>query len=113
MFSGFVWGDNGSFDAHFKVVPTGGGAPLYELTLPAGAGPFRWAPGDKAIQYALVRGTAANIWEVPLTGGPPRQVTSFDSLAIGDFGWSGDGKTLAVARGTSGSDVIVMTNFEK
>jgi hypothetical protein len=49
---------------------------------------------------------------MPLTGGEPRQMTSFDSLVIGDFDWSSDGKTLAVARGTAGSDVVVMTNFQ-
>jgi hypothetical protein len=49
---------------------------------------------------------------MPLAGGTPRQVTSFDSLIIGSFAWSRDGKTLAVTRGTSGSDVIVMSNFE-
>ena len=113
MIGGFVWPSDGSAAALFTVVPTAGGAPLYQLTLPAGVGPLRWAPGDKAIQYATNRGGASNVWETPLAGGTPRQVTSFDSLVIGDFAWSHDGKTLALARGTSGSDVIVMTNFEK
>jgi hypothetical protein len=31
---------------------------------------------------------------------------------MNDFAWSRDGKTLAVTRGTSGSDVIVISNFE-
>jgi Tol biopolymer transport system component len=82
------------------------------LKIPAGAGPIKWAPGDKALQYGLVRRGASNIWEMPLTGGDARQITSFDSLVIGDFDWSRDGKTLALTRGTAGSDVVVMTNFQ-
>ena len=112
MIGAFVWPEGGSTAPFFTVVPTAGGAPRYQLKLPAGAGGIQFAPGDKAIQYILARGASANIWEMPLTGGTPRQVTSFDSLTIGSFAWSRDGKMLAVTRGTSGSDVVVMTNFE-
>jgi protein kinase-like protein len=79
-------------------------------------GGFVWpSDGSAAALFTVVPtgGGASNVWEAPLAGGTPRQVTSFDSLMIGDFAWSRDGKTLAIARGTSGSDVIVMTNFEK
>ena len=112
MIGAFVWPEDGSAAPFFTVVPTAGGTPLYRLKLPAGAGGIKFAPGDKAIQYVLARGASANVWEMPLTGGTPRQVTSFDSLIIGSFAWSRDGKTLAVTRGTSGSDVIVMSHFE-
>ena len=108
-----VWPEDGSQAPTFTVVPTAGGSPLYRLQLPAGAGGFKFAPKDKAIQYVIARGGSANIWEMPLTGGTPRQVTSFDSLIMNDFAWSRDGQMLAVTRGTSGSDVVVMTNFEK
>ena len=39
-------------------------------------------------------------------------IEGVDGLTMNDFTWSRDGKTLAVTRGTDGSDVIVMTNFE-
>jgi dipeptidyl aminopeptidase/acylaminoacyl peptidase len=112
MIGAFVWPPGGSTAPFFTVVPTAGGEPLYRLKLPAGAAAIKFAPGDKAVQYVMARGGSANIWEMPLTGGTPRQVTSFDSLTMNDFAWSRDGKTLAVTRGTSGSDVIVISNFE-
>jgi eukaryotic-like serine/threonine-protein kinase len=112
MIGAFVWPEDGSTAPFFTVVATTGGEPLYRVKIPAGAGPIKWAPGDKALQYGLVRRGASNIWEMPLTGGDARQITSFDSLVIGDFDWSRDGKTLALTRGTAGSDVVVMTNFQ-
>ena len=41
-----------------------------------------------------------NIWEQPLNGGPPRQLTNFPSGRIFDFNfnWSRDGKRLLMAR---------------
>jgi Tol biopolymer transport system component len=112
MIGAAVWPEDPAAAPLFTIVPTAGGPPLFRFKLPAGAGPIKWAPGDKGVRYALTRGGAGNIWEMPLNGGEPRQITSFDSLVVGDFEWSPDGKTLAVVRGTLGSDVVVMTNFE-
>jgi len=59
----------------------------------------------------VIRRGAANIWDQPLTGEPPRQVTSFVDQQIAGFDWSHDGKHLAVVRGTMGRDIVLMTNF--
>ena len=59
------------------------------------------------------RGGAVNVWEQPLTGGPPRQVTSFRMIARSDgFAWSPGGKQLAVIRGRVAIDIVLMSDFK-
>jgi Tol biopolymer transport system component len=93
------------------IAPATGGPIRYTLKIPATASDPRWSPDGKSLQFLLVRGGAANIWEQPLTGGPPRQVTSFKDRQIGVFAWSRDGKQLAVLRGLNAFDIVLMSNF--
>ncbi len=93
------------------VVPFGGGSPLYRFDVPMGAFEIRWAPDGKALDYHLTRAGASNIWRQALSGGPPRQITNFKSDRIFSFDWSRDGKQLALARGSTSSDVILISNF--
>ena len=94
-----------------KVIPSDGGADLYKFDWPASASAPRWAPAGDAVEYALTRNGVANIWQQRLTGGPPKQVTHFDSGEIFDFEWSHDGRQLTLTRGSESSDVILMSNF--
>ena len=64
----------------------------------------------KALDY-LLTGGASNIWRQALAGGPPKQITNFKSDLIFSFDWSRDGKQLALARGATSSDVILISNF--
>jgi Tol biopolymer transport system component len=59
----------------------------------------------------LIRRGASNIWDQPIAGGPPRQITSYVDRDITHFDWSPDGKHVAVVRGTRGLDIVLMTNF--
>jgi len=93
------------------VVPSGGGSPVYRFDVPMGATQIRWAPDGKALDYLLTRGGASNIWRQALAGGPPKQITNFKSDLIFSFDWSRDGKQLALARGATSSDVILISNF--
>jgi serine/threonine protein kinase/Tol biopolymer transport system component len=94
------------------VVPFAGGSSLYRFDLPTGRGQSRWAPDGKALDYLLTRAGATNIWRQPLAGGPPKQITNFKSDLIFFFDWSRDGKQLALARGTTSSDVVLISNFQ-
>ena len=94
-----------------KVIPSDGGAVLYKFDWPASASAARWAPAGDAVEYALTRNGVSNIWQQRLTGGPPKQVTHFDSSEIFDFEWSRDGRQLALTRGSESRDVILMSNF--
>jgi len=71
----------------------------------------RWEPRGDAIDYILTRNGVSNIWQQGLTGGPPKQVTHFESGEIFDFEWSRDGKQLALTRGSESSDVILIRDF--
>jgi Tol biopolymer transport system component len=44
----------------------------------------------------LTRNGVSNIWQQKLTGGPPKQITNFESGQIFDFDWSRDGRQLAL-----------------
>jgi Tol biopolymer transport system component/predicted Ser/Thr protein kinase len=95
----------------FAVIPAGGGAPTHVFQSPNNPRGFRWSPGGEGLQFLLTRNGATNVWEQPLAGGPPRQVTNFTSGLIFDFSWSRDGKQLFLAKGETMSDVILMSNF--
>ena len=69
----------------------------------------RWGPDGRAITYTVNDGSAGNIWSQSIDGGPPRQLTNFQSERIFWFDWSRDGKQLALARGVTVSDVVMIS----
>ena len=93
------------------VVAASGGSPVNVFTRPSGTFGLRWAPDQKGIQYLLTRNGATNVWEQPLAGGAPHQVTNFTSGRIFDFSWTRDGKQLLLAKGEDTSDVVLISNF--
>jgi Tol biopolymer transport system component len=93
------------------VIPAEGGAPTGVFVRPIGASKLHWSPDQKSLQYLLTRRGATNVWEQPLAGGAPRQVTNFTSGQIFDFAWSRDGKQLLLAEGEETSDVVLLSNF--
>jgi len=97
--------------SQMKVIPFGGGTPIYQFDWPAAAGGPHWAPDGKAVEYVLTQEGVSNIWEQQLRGGPPKQITNFKSGLIFAFDWSWDGKQLALTRGSENSDVILISNF--
>jgi Tol biopolymer transport system component len=94
------------------VASATGGPLLFTVAPPIGAAGLRWAPSGKAIQYLLTRKGATNLWEQPLSGGEPRQLTNFPSGRLFDFTWTRDGKQLLLAKGNQTSDVILIRNFQ-
>jgi len=52
-----------------------------------------------------------NLWIQPLAGGKPKPTTNFSSDRIYSFDWSTDGKQLVAARGSSSSDIVLISNF--
>ena len=95
-----------------KVIPFDGGAPLYQFDWPPSASNPRWAPGSDAVEYVLTRSGVSNIWQQKLAGGPPKQITNFESGLIFDFEWSPNGSQLALTRGSLSSDVVLISNFQ-
>ena len=93
------------------VIPAAGGAPVYSFLLQAGTQSVCWAPDGRAIDFVLTRGGVSNLWQQPIAGGPAKQLTDFKSGHIFGYSWSHDGKQLAVARGSTSSDIILISNF--
>jgi Tol biopolymer transport system component len=102
--------------AKVAILPAQGGAPLKLLPItPLAAGtypPFQWSPDGKSLIYVENRKGVSNIWSRPLDGSPAKQLTSFQSDLISSFAWSTDGTELAMARGTSTSDAILISNSQ-
>jgi eukaryotic-like serine/threonine-protein kinase len=71
-------------------------------------GVIRFSRDGKAIVYNIHENGVENLWQQPLDGSPGKQLTSFTSERILDFHWSFDGKQLALVRGHTDSDVVLM-----
>ncbi len=95
------------------VIPFEGGEPLKvfrEMPLPAW-GLMRWSPDGKAITYIVTREGVSNLWSQPLDGGKPQQLTDFKEDQIFRFAWSRHGKDLALDRGATINDIILISHF--
>jgi serine/threonine protein kinase/Tol biopolymer transport system component len=96
------------------IISSQGGGPTKVIPVPGGAystGSLLWSPDGKSLQYKLTEQEASNIWEQPLNGDAPRQLTRFGSGLIFDFHWSGDGKRLFMCRGEVSRDVVLLSNL--
>ncbi len=77
---------------------------------PRHQGQPRFSPDGKGIVYPVREKGVDNLWLQPLDGGPGRQLTNFSSLKIYSYQWSADGKSLALVRGDSPSDLVLIQN---
>jgi Tol biopolymer transport system component len=91
-------------------IPVEGGPPIKTFPLPSGFSGTRWSPQSNGLQYTLTLNGTTNIWNQPLAGGNPKQITRFTSGRIFDFNWTADGKQLLVTRGEVTSDVVLLNN---
>jgi Tol biopolymer transport system component len=76
--------------------------------MPIGPRTIGWMP-DGRLTY-VENAAIGNIWHLSLDGGQPVQITHFDADRLFTFAWARDGKKLAVARGMSTSDVVLVTD---
>jgi eukaryotic-like serine/threonine-protein kinase len=79
---------------------------------PRHQGQLRFSPDSKGIVYPVREKGVDNLWLQPLDGGPGRQLTNFGSLKIYSYQWSPDGKSLALVRGDSPSDLVLIQNSQ-
>jgi len=75
-------------------------------------GTVEWTPDGKFISYIARVGGVPNIWKVPVNGGDPIQVTTFQSGRLFNFAYSADGKSIVLSRGDVESDVFLIKNSE-
>jgi serine/threonine protein kinase len=89
------------------VATDSGQAKLMEFERPL-FGCLRFAHDGKGVVYTTRSNGVDNLWLQPLDGSKGKQITSFTSERIYDFHWSFDGKQLALVRGHTDSDVVLI-----
>jgi Tol biopolymer transport system component len=74
---------------------------------------IKWGRTNDVLAY-LVRDDKGveNLWEQPITGGKPRQLTTFTTGRVFNFAYSLDRKRLFLARGTRTGDVTLIRGFQ-
>jgi DNA-binding winged helix-turn-helix (wHTH) protein/Tol biopolymer transport system component len=90
------------------VISVNGSPPLKQFDAPGGMLGVRWSPSGNGLQYVMTQNGAANLWEQPLAGGNPKQLTRFTTGQIFDFNWSLDHTRLLLTRGDVSSDAVLL-----
>ena len=72
------------------------------------SGGLAFTPDSKAVAYPIRESGVDNLWVQPLDGSSGRRITSFSAEQISVFDWSPDGKSLAILRGHTDSDVVLI-----
>ncbi len=95
------------------VFPSAGGQAVGIFEAPGNAWrSLGWAPDGQSVLYIITQNSISNLWQQPLNGTAPTQVTSFTRHRLYDFAWSPDGKQLAVVRGRSNDDAILLEGLK-
>jgi Tol biopolymer transport system component len=92
------------------LVPLEGEPKVTLLDIPADC--VRWTRGGQSLLYSTTQKGVSNIWERPIAGGAPKQLTHFKSETINLFDVSKDGKQLAIQRDTSSSHVVLIRDVK-
>jgi Tol biopolymer transport system component len=89
----------------------GGAAPLKTFDVPGSpVRTVRWTPDGRAVCYIKSQPSASNVVCQPLEGGATFQATDFKSDGMETFGFSPDGRRLAISRVSSTSGVVLITD---
>jgi eukaryotic-like serine/threonine-protein kinase len=92
------------------IIRTEGGQPI--KTLKALGFMYEWSSDGRALTFLQNRDNFVNLWEQPLDGGEPRQLTNFTSDEISKYAFSSDGKQLALMRTKFISDVVLISDMK-
>jgi eukaryotic-like serine/threonine-protein kinase len=74
---------------------------------------LRFSPDGKAVVYPNRQNGVDNLWWQALDGSKGHALTDFKAERIYDFHWSFDGKQLAMVRGHTDSDVVLIRDQGK
>jgi len=87
-------------EPRYFEVPTYGGAP-----------DAQWFPDGRRFAFLDHADGVANLWTQEVRGGPPRQITHFDSGEICGFDISKDARFVAVSRCERVNDLVLIRDF--
>jgi serine/threonine protein kinase/Tol biopolymer transport system component len=92
-----------------KIIPANGGAPVKTVEASRLISGYMQYSGDgKAIYYPITEKGVSNFVRQPLDGGPATRVTNFEDLVNYGYAYNWTNKKLAVTRGKSNSDVVLI-----
>jgi Tol biopolymer transport system component len=97
------------------IIPATGGQPVKIFNRDPEFGmPQRWAADSRTLLYRKTSGGVSNIWQRSLDGREAKQLTSFNSdqfPELRNVAMSRDGKKLAVVRGYTTTDVVLIKDL--
>jgi Tol biopolymer transport system component len=73
--------------------------------------PMSWTPDSRALLFLRDSNGRSDLWQQPLDGSAPEQVTKFNPGRIFSFALSRDGKRVALAKGAVVSDVVLVKGY--
>ena len=76
-------------------------------------GPVDFWYDGKALVYPIHNGEVHNLWRQNVDGSRGQQITHFDAEEIWGFRWSPDGSKLALVRGHTDSDVVLIRDSQQ
>ena len=76
-------------------------------------GLLHFSRDGKGVVYPTRDNGIDNLWLQPLDGSKGHQLTDFTAEQIFDFHWSFDGKQLALVRGHTDADVVLMRDMQR
>jgi eukaryotic-like serine/threonine-protein kinase len=94
-----------------EIIPAQGGLPVKSFP-PSRfiSGLFQYSADGQSLYYPVTEKGVSNILVQPITGGAPILATSFDDLFLYGYQYDWKNKKLAVARGRTNSDVVLITS---
>ena len=108
--------DESSGKASIIVLPFEVGQPLKRIEITEGSiRGFRlqWALDGKALIYGVERHGVTALIKQPLDGSRPEEIMSFDEDELFSFGYSVDGRFVAVTRGNWQHDVVLISDLNR
>jgi eukaryotic-like serine/threonine-protein kinase len=86
-------------------------SPVFASLGPPSSSAFHFSPDGKSVAFVVEESGLDNIWIQPIDGSKGHKLTNFNnSQTIQDFRWPPDGKSLAILRFNSVSDVVLLRN---
>jgi serine/threonine protein kinase len=114
-----MWGGNISPDGKYFVTIVGGDHKLMLKLVSVddldqrAAPPIRFTPDGKGVVYVVREKGVDNLWLQPLDATPFRQLTHFPSESIATFHYSRDGSKIAIERGHTESDAVLLRDTSR
>jgi Tol biopolymer transport system component/DNA-binding winged helix-turn-helix (wHTH) protein len=96
----------------FAVVSTEKADDVRFFNVNANGSTARFSPDGKFLDYVSYSASESKILRQNLEGGAPAEIFNLKRERIFNFAWSKDGEKLAVARGHSLRDAVLLTGFE-